>query len=279
MRVMLRSTVPDLADLPLQPLENSGTDNQIFRLGSEHCVRLPRVRWASQTAQREVGILRTLDDLTLDVPRPVALGAPAPGYPWQWSVMRWIDGEVVGDTCPGIDDAHRLAGFMSALRAHVPDTAFAYGAANNHRGCPLADRAAPLEKALSNLEGDMDVPALRRIWAMALNAGEAGPPVWLHGDLHGGNLLRRNGKLAAVIDWGLAGVGDGACDLQPAWCLFDGGAREAFRAAIGASEAEWLRGAGWALSVAAIYLAYYRDRGVPTDGSCRTLARLLETFT
>ena len=46
-----------------------------------------------------------------------------------------------------------------------------------------------------------------------------GPPVWLHGDLHSGNLLAERGRLSAVIDFGLLAVGDPACDLMVAWTL------------------------------------------------------------
>ena len=60
-----------------------------------------------------------------------------------------------------------------------------------------------------------------------------GPPVWFHGDIASGNLLVKDGKLAAVIDFGTSGVGDPACDLVIAWTMFAGDSREAFRGAVG----------------------------------------------
>jgi aminoglycoside phosphotransferase (APT) family kinase protein len=57
----------------------------------------------------------------------------------------------------------------------------------------------------------------------------------------------------------MLGVGDPAYDLLPAWAIFEGEAREDFRAALGLDEAAWQRGRGWALSWALIALAYYRD--------------------
>ena len=33
----------------------------------------------------------------------------------------------------------------------------------------------------------------------------------------------------SVIDFGLMGIGDPACDLIPAWSLFDSNSRDAFR--------------------------------------------------
>jgi aminoglycoside phosphotransferase (APT) family kinase protein len=70
-----------------------------------------------------------------------------------------------------------------------------------------------------------------------------------------------------VIDFGTSGVGDPACDVVIAWTLFRGRAREAFRAALGADDGVWARGAGWALWKA---LITYDD-----PASRATLAELL----
>jgi aminoglycoside phosphotransferase (APT) family kinase protein len=72
-----------------------------------------------------------------------------------------------------------------------------------------------------------------------------------------GNLLCRGGALAAVIDFGTLGVGDPACDLIVAWSLLPAAARDIFREAVHVDDATWLRGRGWALSIALIQLPYY----------------------
>jgi aminoglycoside phosphotransferase (APT) family kinase protein len=72
-------------------------------------------------------------------------------------------------------------------------------------------------------------------------------------------VLVADGRLSAIIDFGAVGVGDPACDLIAAWSLFAGEARDIFRAALQADDGTWLRGRGWALSVALIALPYYRD--------------------
>jgi len=74
-----------------------------------------------------------------------------------------------------------------------------------------------------------------------------------------------------VIDFGTCGVGDPACDLVPAWTMFDGAARDAFADIVGLDAATWSRACGWALWKAAIVV---RDR--PADAEARaTLARIL----
>ncbi|MEO3774805.1 phosphotransferase [Micromonospora sp. B9E7] len=92
------------------------------------------------------------------------------------------------------------------------------------------------------------------MWQAALDATWAGPPVWFHGDIAYGNLLVRDGRLAAVIDFGCCGVGDPACDTVIAWTLLDGASRAAFRDALGLDDAAWTRGRGWALWKALITL-------------------------
>ncbi|MDA1056868.1 MAG: phosphotransferase, partial [Proteobacteria bacterium] len=67
------------------------------------------------------------------------------------------------------------------------------------------------------------------------------------------------GKLHAVIDFGLMGIGDPACDLIPAWCLFDFRSRAVFKEVLGIDENTWARGKGWALSIALIIMPYYKD--------------------
>ena len=78
------------------------------------------------------------------------------------------------------------------------------------------------------------------------------PPKWRN------NLLVRNGRLSAVIDFGSSGVGDPACDVTIAWTLFSGASREAFRAVLPVDAATWARGRGWALWKALITCAGHR---------------------
>ncbi|MEL6663127.1 MAG: aminoglycoside phosphotransferase family protein [Pseudomonadota bacterium] len=279
-RALVAGLRPDLANLLMTPVVSSGTDNTLFRVGEDLCARFPRVEWAANSAPREYAVLQRISvaDSAMAVPEPLALGEPGHGYPWQWTLLGWLEGEA-GTGCSLVaEDAERLARFLKVLRSLPAEPHFASGPKNHFRGVPLAERAEPTEAALHALADTYDHARLARLWRDCLAADDTHTPVWLHGDLHGGNVLLGDGQLSAVIDWGLAGVGDGACDLAAAWTLFEAPARDAFRSALSPTQAEWMRGAGWALSTAAIFLAYYRDKGVETTGSRRTLARLLEAF-
>jgi len=200
--------------------------------------------------------------LPLAIPVPLAKGTPAEGYPWNWSVCQWLEGENatiarIADLRPA---AINLAQFVAALQQIDPAAGPPLGAHNFGRGAPLATRDAATRTAIVSLKGMIDMDAVTAAWDAALEATAWDPaPVWIHGDLMPGNLLVERGRLSAVIDFGCLGVGDPACDLMVAWSLFSGESRDVFRAAVSVDDATWARGRGWALSWALIYIPYYLD--------------------
>ncbi|MDX6520868.1 MAG: hypothetical protein QOF08_1473 [Gaiellales bacterium] len=260
---LLAAQFPQWAGLAIEPVVSAGTDNAVYRLGDELAVRMPRIAWAAGQVEKEQRWLPTLAPLLpLAIPVPLAKGAPAGGYPWQWSVCRWLEGENaitarIADTGRA---AAELARFVAALRRIDATAGPAPGEHNSLRGVPLATRDAETRTAIASLAGMLDTDAVTAAWDTALHApAHDRPPVWIHGDIQPGNLLLDGGELSAVIDFGCLGVGDPACDLMIAWTLFRGAGRDAFRAAVEADDATWARARGWALSVALIALPYYLD--------------------
>lgn len=262
-RRLLAAQFPRWAHLPITPVPSAGTDNALYRLGDDMVVRLPRIHWAvGQVDKEQRWLPRLAPLLPLDIPVPLAAGAPGAGYPWRWSVYRWLDGE--NATLDRLADpgqaAADLAGFVAALQRIDATGGPPPGDHNSWRGVPLARRDAATRAAIAALRGILDTDAATTAWEAALAAPAwGGPPVWLHGDLQAGNLLARDGRLSAVIDFGCLGVGDPACDLLPAWSLFTAETRPVFRAALAVDDATWARGRGWALSFGLIALPYYWD--------------------
>ena len=71
--------------------------------------------------------------------------------------------------------------------------------------------------------------------------------LWFHGDAQPGNLLARDGRLCAVIDFGTCGVGDPACDTTIAWTFLSGQSSRVFKERLPVDSATWARGRGWAI--------------------------------
>lgn len=273
-RRLLAAQFPKWADLPLDPVDSAGTDNAIYRLGEDMAVRLPRVRRATGQVEKEHRWLPALaPHVPLAIPVPLGKGSPAEGYPWHWSVYGWLEGETA--TLERIADprqaAAELGRFVAALQQIDPAGGPRSGPHNEFRGVPLAMRDPLTRGAIATLDGMLDAGAATTAWEAALRTPAwQGPAVWLHGDLHSGNLLAVQGRLSAVIDFGLLGVGDPACDLLVAWTLLSSEIREMFRAALPVDDATWARGRGWALSVGLIALAYYLDKNSVLAGMSRS---------
>ena len=253
-RRLLAAQHPDLADLPLVEVA-SGWDNLMFRLGDELAVRLPRRQVAAPLiATEQVWLPRLAGRLPLATPAPLRIGAPGDGFPWPWSVIPWLDGDTADRALPDAAQGAVLGGFFRAL--HLPAPADA--PRNPYRGVPLADRVDSFQAQLDNLAGKTGLitEAMLELW----RAGVATPvdvgPTWLHGDPHPRNVLVRDGRITAVIDWGDMAQGDRASDLAAIWMLLpDRAARDEAMALCEASEATWTRARGWAVWYGAILLS------------------------
>ncbi|MEV0352101.1 aminoglycoside phosphotransferase family protein [Nonomuraea sp. NPDC050680] len=255
---LLAAQFPQWAELPVSPVEVSGMDNATFRLGEDMSVRLPRYpRWVGQVEREHRWLPRLAPHLPLPISEPLAMGAPAEGYPFPWSVYRWLPGETVAveRLADPVRTASELAGFVAALQKIDATGGPGPEWSNAFRGVPMGDERdsvaveARVRPKIASLRGLIDVGAVTAVWEAALAAPAwDGPPVWIHGDLAQGNLLAVEGRLSAVIDFGTLAVGDPACDLMPAWTFLSAEARGAFRAALDVDDATWARGRGWGLA-------------------------------
>lgn len=267
---LIAGQFPRWASLPVERVDSAGTSNAMYRLGEDMVVRLPRTTGSAADVRTEQIWLRRLAPvLPAAVPVPLGAGRPAEGYPWPWSVYGWLPGEipVAGKIAAPDLLAADLAEFVTALHRADPVDAPA-----SYRSETLAERDADTRASIAALgaSGDVDAAAATALWEEALRAPlPPGPPVWIHADLQPGNMLLADDRLAAVIDFGCAGLGDPAVDLLAAWYVLPATARPAFRTALAADGATWTRGRGWALSVSLAELAYYRETNPVMAGNAR----------
>jgi aminoglycoside phosphotransferase (APT) family kinase protein len=257
-RRLVTTQFPQWAHLPVRSIEASGWDNRIFHLGEHMIARLPSAADYSVQVEKEYRWLPRLAPLLpLPIPTPLAMGEPTSDYPWRWSIYRWIEGDAA--VPERIDDMSRfatsLAQFLIALHRIDPTDGPRPGQHNFYRGAALTTYDAETRKAIATLRDRIDADAATEVWEAALSTTWKRSPVWIHGDVSAGNLLIQAGRLSSVIDFGMLGVGDPACDLSIAWTLFGGKSREAFRAMLPLDPDTWARGRAWTLWKALIVAA------------------------
>ncbi|HWE99523.1 MAG TPA: aminoglycoside phosphotransferase family protein [Caulobacteraceae bacterium] len=272
-RTLLRAQHPDLAHLPIAPVAE-GWDNAVFRLGDTLALRLPRRAIGARLILNEQRWLPSIAPLLpIETPLPVRAGAPQQGYPWPWSVVRWVDGRTAEHAPLRADQGPALSAVFRALHVAAP----AEAPHNPWRGVPLAGRSEAFETRWNGLAARGAEPErrLREIWRTALAAADDHAATWIHGDPHPRNVLTRAGRLAGLIDWGDMAQGDRASDLAGIWLLLD--ARTAREAAIAAlpevSAATWARARGWA----ALYVTMFLEAGLTDDPGFAVVASKVQT--
>lgn len=249
-RRLVQKQFPQWAKLAVEAVAEGGWDNWTFHLGADKLVRLPSAPEYAQAVEKEQRWLPVIArSVPLPIPVPLAQGEPSADYPHSWSVYQWIDG--VTATADRIADpvqfAVELAQFLVALQGIDAAGGPQPGIHNWFRGGSLRTYDRDTRQVFEELGSHFDVELARDIWASALGARWDGVDRWFHGDLAQGNCLLRQGRLAAVIDFGTCGVGDPACDLAIAWTLLTSDGRRAFRDQLSVDAGSWARGRGWAL--------------------------------
>ncbi|MFC4872614.1 aminoglycoside phosphotransferase family protein [Negadavirga shengliensis] len=258
---LLKDQFLNWAEIPLKPINSSGSDNFLYRLGKDLIIRIPRHQAAAHQLKKECFWLEKIHKYSpIAIPEPVSIGRPNEYYPFYWSIYRWIEGETYSvDKFSNSEKAvESLVQFISYLQRIDIKGGPKPSKENNFRGVPLMIRDLKTREAINALPDFYSKTLMTEIWNFALTAPAWNKrPVWIHGDLHWGNILTKGDKIVGVIDFGCLGVGDPANDIMSAWVLFSPLARQKFREMLQIDKGTWIRGMGWALSWAAVALPYY----------------------
>lgn len=275
---LIELQIPELIGRTVRRLPSSGTDNALYRIGDHHVMRLPRRPEAVPLLEKEMKWLPKLAGLPLEIPELFSKGRPSDAFEHPFAVFQWLSGD---EAIPAVLEnpetaARELAGFLKSLRTIDTTGAPSAGDCNHQRGVALKRLDAAVCRSIGILADEIDASAALSMWQEACSVAFDGSGTWLHGDLKADNLLVRNGRLCAAIDWGLCAVGDPCADFAAAWSWVVPEARSVFREAAEITDAQWLRAKGWALHGAVIALSYYR--GGKNEPLCRqsrqTLSRL-----
>lgn len=270
-RCLVDHQFPEWKGLPILPVAMSGWDNRTFHLGESMLVRMPSAEeYALQVEKEHKWLPKLAPHLPLSIPIPLAMGEPGDGYPWKWSIYRWLEGESAASAniMDLSDFASHLAKFLRALQridaSHGPEP----GLHSFYRGGSLSVYDAETRRATEVLKGKIDVDAVIDVWESALRTTWDKEPVWVHGDVSAGNLLVKDGILSAVIDFGQLAVGDPACDLAIAWTFFEGKSRKVFRDGLKLDDATWARGRAWTLWKAIVVAADFTNPNNAESRKC-----------
>ncbi len=270
-RRLIASQFPEWRDLPIEPVALSGWDNRTFHLGRDMSVRLPSAAdYELQIEKEHQWLPKLAPHLPLPIPLPLAMGSPEHGYPWKWSIYRWLEGQSANSAPIGdlTEFAIDLARFLGALYKIDTTGGPAPGLHSFYRGGSLSVYDTDTRQAIASLESKIDATSATAVWEAALSTSWTNPPVWVHGDISAGNLLVKGGKLCAVIDFGQLAIGDPACDLAINWTLFHGKSRETFRRMLSLDKGTWARARGWTLWKALVVAAGFTNPNNTESSQC-----------
>ncbi|OBZ16455.1 aminoglycoside phosphotransferase family protein [Bacillus sp. FJAT-26390] len=247
---LIKEQFPQWSDLEIKPVKASGHDNRTFHLGEHMSVRLPSAaHYVPQVEKEQLWLPILSKKLSIPISTPLAKGKPNEEYPYPWSINKWLEGETLTKgNIDGLDQfAKELGTFLIALQSIDASAGPLAGKHNFYRGGAIAVYDEESRIAIANHADTFNEQLLKEIWELALDSKWALEPVWVHGDIAPGNILINEGKLCAVIDFGILGVGDPSCDAAMAWTFFDDNSRRIFKDVLNMDEETWNRARGWAL--------------------------------
>lgn len=157
-----------------------------------------------QIATAEFRLLQVLQQAGVAAPAPYYLDQAGEFLGIPCLVMEYVEGETLFTPADLPAYLAQVATHLAHLhRLTSPPTALPF---LPHQSQGFGPRPASLDHTLD--EGRIR-DKLETLWPLA----QANPAVLLHGDFWPGNLLWRDGRLVAVIDWEDAAIGDPLADL------------------------------------------------------------------
>ncbi|WP_442603078.1 aminoglycoside phosphotransferase family protein [Paenibacillus sp. KN14-4R] len=259
---LINEQFPEWSKLEIRPVKNGGNDNRTFHLGDDMSVRLPSAEdYVPQVEKEQKWLPKLSKELSLPISTPLAKGNPSKEYPFPWTVNKWVEGETLN--LKNINDLSQLAKdlgtFLNELQSIDASGGPLAGKHNFYRGGNVAVYDQETRDAIEQNKDILNVSLLNEIWELALDSKWAANPVWVHGDIAPGNILVKDGKLSAIIDFGILGIGDPSCDAAMAWTFFDNTSRKVFKNTLNMDEGTWNRARGWALWKALITYNWNRN--------------------
>lgn len=166
--------------------------------GPSHC---------GHPAKLEYQLLRSLSDLGLAVPKPLAWGEADDIHRHPHVLLQYLEGSTdIADS-----DAEKCIRMMAAELVAIHNVTI-----NALPELPL--RIDPRPELLDFLPDEVEWHTLRSLLTNMRSTVFAGKPVLLHGDFWPRNVIWRNATFVGIVDWEDAAIGDPLSDVACA-CL------------------------------------------------------------
>jgi len=266
-RRLIAEQFPEYAHLAITSVEKQGHDNRTYRLGDELLIRMPTAEAYALKVPKEQALLPQLAPyLSVKIPVPVKMGIPSKDYPYPFSIYKWLEGTSINLLFMDDDGLEKLALDLSKFLKELESIDIEGPAPGQHnwwRGDHVSVYDHGAREHIAQLSNVIDAYKAIRLWEEAKKTRWNKVPVWIHGDFSTGNILLKDGKLSAVIDFGGMALGDPACDLVIAWTFFKDKSRGLFIKAMAFDDDTWLRAKAWALWKASFELCQISDLNAP----------------
>lgn len=245
-RKLIAMQFPEYAHLPITSVEKQGHDNRTYRLGPDTLIRMPTAASYALKVPKEQALLpKLVSRLTVRIPVPIKMGAASQDYPYSFSIYKWLEGVSINLLVLDNDCLEKLASdlvrFLKELQSIDDVDGPAPGQHNWWRGSHVSVYDKGAREQISELSTVINEGKAIDLWERACKTKWDKSPVWIHGDFAIGNMLLKNSKLSAIIDFGGVALGDPACDLVIAWTFLNGKARDIFVQEMDLDEDTWLR--------------------------------------
>jgi aminoglycoside phosphotransferase (APT) family kinase protein len=267
-RKLITGQFPEYAHLPITSVKKQGHDNRTYRLGNEMLIRMPTAESYALKVPKEQALLPQLAPfLNVSIPVPIKMGLPSKDYPFPFSIYKWLPGTSINLLVIDVDCLEKLAfdlaKFLKELQSidsvDGPDP----GQHNWWRGDHVSVYDQGAREQIFKLANVIDANKAIQLWEKACKTRWNKGPVWIHGDFYISNILLKDGKLSAIIDFGGMALGDPACDLVITWTFLNGKSRDMFVREAALDEDTWLRAKAWALWKASFELCQISDSKTP----------------
>lgn len=259
---LIKSQFPQFAKLPIVAMISAAEDHKLFRLGENMIIRMPKFDWAADSIKNEIFFSTELaKQIKTSISYPMHIGLPSKIYPWHWVITPWYDGAAAQfeKNNEYANIAIELSNFLNQMHE-----ANIINSRESKRNISLNELQDQFYESINQLEQEANRFIIKDIWQEITNEKSPSNIKFLiHGDLLPSNILIKDNRLTAIIDFSDIGLGDPICDLIIAWSIFNKESRLAFKNNLKyIDESTWRRGKAWSLAKAIIMLAYFQDKSL-----------------